>query len=160
MRCSASKQEQVRRNEPGCVHVSVSVCVQASIAKRSSSVLVWGSRDVRMTATFAVDTRGAEESLRQRFFPLPSLFPLKDKGLELHTYPVIRSCILVCISLSPPQSDGLSCPSGPSPRLPGYLMRNCPYLLMMLWADICVWSFQWGMRGKGGRGGEGCLGEI
>lgn len=49
------------------------VRMQASIAKRSSSVLVWESRDVRMTATFAVDTHGAEDSLRQRIFP--SLFP-------------------------------------------------------------------------------------
>jgi hypothetical protein len=162
MRCSASKQEQVRRNKPGCVHVSVSVCVRASIAKRSSSVLVWGSRDVRTTAPPHSPLRPAVEKIPsdKDFSPSPPHFPLKDKGLKLHTYPAIRSCILVCISLSPPQSDGLSCPSGPSHRLPGYLMRNCPYLLMMLWADICVWSFQWGMRCKGGRGGGECLGEY
>lgn len=126
-----------------------------------------------MTATRVVDTsraemgQGREHSSKQRFFPSP--FPLRDKGVELHTHPAIRSCIPACISLSPPRSDGLSCPSGPSPRLPDYLMRNSPYLLMMLGPDICVWSFQsggrvkegiWrGMFGEGIGSGEGGEGE-
>jgi hypothetical protein len=110
-----------------------------------------------------------EHSLRERFFFL-SAFPLRDKGLELDTYPAIRSYTPACISLSLPRSDDLSCPSGPSPQLPGYLMSNCPYPLMMLRMDICVLSFQvgcgekegkmfgdvWGMNRKGGREeGEG-----
>ena len=105
-----------------------------------------------MTATRVVDTGRAEMRWvgnvpSDKDFS-PPRFRLRDKGLNLDTYPTIKSYIPVCISLSPPQSDGLSCRSGPSPRLPGYLMRSSPYLLMMLGADIREWSFEGGWEGK------------
>src|SRR5229473_6092433 len=96
------------------------------------------------------ETGWGEQPSDKGFFLVP--IPSEGQRTELHTYLVIRSCILACISLNPPQSDGLSCPSGPSHRLPGYLMRNYPYLLIVLGTGICVLSFQGGQEVKEGRG--------
>jgi hypothetical protein len=111
------KQDQVGRNGL-CVYVGMqneeacSVLGASTVVRPMNTNGYAGSRDVRtgMTAHAPLTSIMAwrKHSAKQRFpfSPTPAT-SLRDKGLKLHTYQVIRFCIPACISSSPPQSGGL-----------------------------------------------------
>ena len=159
----ARRQTKIKSEGTGgiCVCVACRTRMACSVLGASSALDGYVEfRDVRirMTATRSVDIHhGMGGTFPQTKISVSSTAasPLKDKGLELHTYQAIRFCIPACISSSPPQSDGLSYPSGPSRLLPGHSRHSSPYLDDVGDGYMRIFDSRQAMGKGGGEGGEG-----